>query len=204
MNVSEKKPIPVTGFVTAGGRSSRMGKDKAWLRLGGSTLVERVIAAVRPVTASVSIIANDDKYKELGLEVFADRNEGVGPLEAIRTALANSQTRLALVVGCDLPFVSTELLGYMIEASDTYDAVVPLGPDDRFEPLCALYSTGVLETVTALIVEGERRVSPLFERVRTRFIPFHEIARLNGSAHFFMNINTPADYLKARELMRDA
>src|SRR5262249_35555738 len=94
----------VTGFVTAGGRSSRMGRDKAWLMLDGRAMIEHVVTALSPATDAVAIIANDDEYKKLGLPVFADSKAGIGPLEAIRTALANSKTERVLLVGCDMPF----------------------------------------------------------------------------------------------------
>src|SRR5437867_2326627 len=83
----------VTAFITAGGKSTRMGEDKAWLRLGGRSMIERVIGALKPITNNLAIIANDAEYRVLGLPVFSDEHFGIGPLEAIRTALANAQTR---------------------------------------------------------------------------------------------------------------
>src|SRR5215831_1707200 len=95
----------VTGFITAGGRSSRMGRDKAWLMLDGRPMIEHVVSALSPAADTVAIIANDDEYKKLGRPVFADSAAGIGPLEAIRIALANSKTERVLLVGCDMPFV---------------------------------------------------------------------------------------------------
>jgi molybdopterin-guanine dinucleotide biosynthesis protein A len=193
--------MDATGFVTAGGRSSRMGCDKAWLQLGQHTLIERVIAALAPVTASVAIIANRDEYHRLGLPVYADTNIGIGPIEAIRTALANTSTELVVLAGCDLPFVTSELFAFLLDEAAGYEAVVPIGPDARIEPLCAVYSTRALEVVTDLIASGERKLSRLLEQVKTRLIAFDELRNLRGSELFFENINTPEDYRRALELL---
>src|SRR6266404_3694915 len=90
-DILDNKMNEAAGFVTAGGRSSRMGKDKAWLELAGRPMIEHVIAALQPVTSSVSIVANDIEYTRLGLPVFADSQAGIGPLEAIRTTLKNTK-----------------------------------------------------------------------------------------------------------------
>jgi molybdopterin-guanine dinucleotide biosynthesis protein A len=185
------------GFIAAGGQSSRMGRDKAWLQLGDRTLIERVIAALSPVTLAVAIIANSPEYLRLGLPVFCDENESVGPLEAIRVALSRSRTELVVLVGCDLPFVRSELFEYLLDVAADYEAVVPVGPDGRLEPLCAVYSTSALGVVTSLVASGERKAARVFESVRSRRVAFDEIRHLAGSEFFFENINTPEDYLRA-------
>lgn len=187
------------GFVTAGGRSSRMGKDKAWLEFGGQSMIERVIAALSPVTASVSIIANGPEYSRLGLPVFGDTREGIGPLEAIRTALANTNLRRAVLVGCDLPFVTTDLFRFLLNIGGDYQVVLPVGPDGKLETLCAIYCKQMLPIVSDLIDGGERKVSLLFDRVATRLVVFEELRHLRGSELFFENVNTPTDYARAIE-----
>src|SRR5690349_8915910 len=165
------------GFVTAGGNSSRMGRDKAWLELDGVAMIERVIAALRPVTGRVTIIANRPEYTRLNLAVIADIHKGVGPLEAIRTALANARQSRVVLVGCDLPFVTPELFTRLLELAGDAQAVVPMDGEGRLEPLCAVYSTAALTAVTELIMAGERKVSGLFDRVPTRYVAFTELAR---------------------------
>ena len=160
-------------------------------------MIERVIAAIRPVTSSITVIANSGEYARLGLPVVADTYVGIGPLEAIRTAMANSPTPRAVLVGCDLPFVTSQLFSYLLSIEGSYQAIVPVGPDERLEPLCAIYSAQSLESVTALIESGERKVSRLFELIPTRFVAFDEVRRLRGSGLFFENVNTVEDYRRA-------
>ncbi len=156
------------GFVTAGGNSSRMGRDKAWLELDGVPMIERVVAALRPVTRGVTVIANRPEYTRLNLPLVADTHAGVGPLEAIRTALVNAQLSYVVLVGCDLPFVTPQLFAHLLSVADDAQAVVPLNVDGRFEPLCAIYSTAALPVVSELVAAGERKVSRLFDRISTR------------------------------------
>jgi molybdopterin-guanine dinucleotide biosynthesis protein A len=195
--------MEITGFVTAGGRSSRMGRDKAWLDLNGRAMIERVIAALAPAVSSVAIIANAPEYHRLGLPVLADTSTGIGPLEAIRTALINCPTTHAILVGCDLPFVTAELFEALAIQASEYEAVVPVGPDGRLEPLCAVYSKRALDRVIDLIESGERKISLLFDLIRTRLVAFDELRRLEGAELFFLNVNTPEDYSRALEMARD-
>jgi molybdopterin-guanine dinucleotide biosynthesis protein A len=204
--------LKATGFVTAGGRSTRMGRDKALLELGGRPIIEHIIEALQPVTSGLAVIANSDEYRRFGLPVYADTNRSIGPLEAIRTALANSPTPLVILTGCDMPFVTSELFAHLLEVANeipqgtteagqlTPDfpfAVVPLNEEGKPEPLCAVYSTAALEAVSDLIGEGGRRVSLLFEKIACRLVSFGEISHLQNSDFFFENLNTPEDFERA-------
>jgi molybdopterin-guanine dinucleotide biosynthesis protein A len=190
----------VSSFITAGGRSSRMGTDKAWLELDGRPMIEHVIAAVQPVTSTVAIIANKPEYQRLGYPLFADSQSGIGPLEALRIALSNTATDRVILVACDLPFVKSALFRFLIEASHQHQATVPIGPDGKLEPLCAVYHRDALNVVSDLIVEGQRKIGLVFDRIATRVIAFAELAHLSGADRFFANINTPEDYIRLRKL----
>lgn len=179
-----------------------MGKDKAWLDLGGRAMIQYVIAALVPVTARVAIIANGPEYDRLGLPVFADTRPGIGPLEGIRTALSNALPSPVVLVGCDLPFVTSDLFKLLLSISGNHHATVPIGADGKLEPLCAVYFPDALPVVTDLIARGQRKISLLFDRVPTRLVAFEELRHLVGSELFFENINTPEDYVRASEALR--
>jgi molybdopterin-guanine dinucleotide biosynthesis protein A len=191
-----------TGFITAGGRSSRMGIDKAWLEIEGQSLIERTLASVRAVTSSVAIIANTEGYGSLGVPVFVDSHQGVGPLEAVRVALSNTETNRVLLVACDLPFLTPELFSFLLSIPSKNQAVVPLSADNQIEPLCAIYCKNSLHAVETLIEQGERKMAKLFEKVPTRFVEFKEIRELDGANLFFENINTPEDHNRALRRFR--
>ena len=179
-----------------------MGMDKAWLDLGGRAMIEHVIAKLLPVTDRLAIIANSPEYARLGHPIFADSQPDIGPLEAIRTALFSALTPRVLLVGCDLPFVTTDLFKLLLSTPGDQFATVPIGPDGRLEPLCAIYRAEALPVVTDLIKQGERKVSFLFDRIPTRFVAFEELTHLAGSEVFFENINTPEDYDRAKQVLR--
>ena len=176
-----------------------MGKDKAWLELAGRPMIEHVIAALQPVTTSVSIIANDSEYARLGFPVLPDAHSGIGPLEAIRISLLNARKPRALLVGCDLPFVTAELFRFLVSLDATYEAVVPMSANQKLEPLCAIYRSSGLNAVESLIASGGRKISLLYDRISTRFVGFEELQHLAGSELFFNNVNTPDDYAQAIE-----
>lgn len=186
-----------SGFITAGGKSSRMGADKAWLLFDDQPLICRVIAAVEQVTSEIAIIANVPGYERLGLPIFADENPGIGPLEAVRTALSNSRKDRVLLVACDLPFVTPGLFQFLLKLSADHQIVVPMAANGMLEPLCAIYSKSVLPAATQLIHSGERKVSSLFDQAATRFVRFDEMSFLRHADYFFDNINTPDDYQRA-------
>jgi molybdopterin-guanine dinucleotide biosynthesis protein A len=160
-------------------------------------MIEYVIRALTPVTPTVAIIANSPEFARLGYRVYADTHAGVGPLEAIRTALSNSLTSRVALVGCDLPFVTPELFDLLLRLPGDQHATVPVGADKNLEPLCAIYRTEALPVVTGLMARGERKISLLFDRVPTRLVTFDELRHLPGSELFFENINTPEDYARA-------
>lgn len=103
--------VEVTGIIVAGGRSSRMGQDKALLRLGGVTVLERIAAVLGQVTKRVIAVTRDpEQYRELGLEMTADLYPGLGPLSGIHAGLSASNTEWGIVVACDMPLVQPEIL----------------------------------------------------------------------------------------------
>jgi molybdopterin-guanine dinucleotide biosynthesis protein A len=188
------------GFILAGGASSRMGEDKSRLRLGGQTFVERVAGALSPLASRLSLVSSRPDASAHELPVVRDLYESLGALGGIHAALSACRAPLALVVSCDLPFVTRELFERLLSLqTDDADAVAPVQPDGRPQPLCALYSAATCARVAEeLIRTGELRPRELLRRVRTRWVAFAELADLPHSARFFENVNTPEEYEKAK------
>lgn len=182
---------PASGFVLAGGRSTRMGTDKALLARDGRTLLERVAAQVEQAAGNVTIVADPQRYGHFGWPVIADRIPGRGPLGGIVTALEASRREWNLVVACDMPGLDHEFLAGLIaqacELGPGIQCLAPAGPGGP-EPLCAVYRLDAL-IVLRNALEGNilkmRKVLDLLE-VRYRQVP--------GGARF-SNINTMADWL---------
>jgi molybdopterin-guanine dinucleotide biosynthesis protein A len=183
-----------------------MGTDKARLMLGGRTFTERVAAALGAIAPQISIVGARPESDELNFPVVEDIYRGCGALGGLHAALSACRAPWAAVVSCDLPFVTGELFARLCELRTAQaDAVVPRQPDGRPQPLCALYSPSrCLALAARLLGEGERRPRVLLQQASTRWVAPAELADLRDAELFFLNVNTPEDYERARERMKTA
>jgi molybdopterin-guanine dinucleotide biosynthesis protein A len=204
-NSSRAQMIEFEGFILAGGASSRMGADKAALALGGETLVARVSRALEVVASRVSVVSSREGHDVFGLAVVRDVHSGAGALGGLHAALAACRAPWALVVSCDLPFVTPELFARLASfAVDQLDAVAPRQRDGRPQPLCTLYAARACRAVAErLLDEGELRPRELLRQVRTRWVSPDELSDLTRAEHFFTNVNTPEEYERAKAAMND-
>jgi molybdenum cofactor guanylyltransferase len=190
--------VTLVGFAVAGGRSLRMGRDKALLPWGGSTLLDHTLDRLHGVCADVRILSGPQpRYLDRGLPVIADLTPDAGPLAGLEAALAAPGVEAGLFLGVDLPFVTVDLLRALAADAGEADAVVPV-VDGRPEPLCALYGAACLEPVRAALRDGDRRMTSFWPRVRVRQLTEDRIERFGPPAALFANINSPKDYDQAR------
>jgi len=173
--------------------------------LEGHTFVERIAEALRPITPNISLVSARPGSFGARLPVVADIQRDCGALGGIHAALSACRAPWAAIVSCDLPFVTGELFLRLKDFCDEEtDAVAPLQPDGRPQPLCALYSPArCLELVEQLLREGERRPRVLLRQAHTRWVVPAELADLPDAGLFFMNVNTPEDYERAREQSKE-
>jgi molybdenum cofactor guanylyltransferase len=193
---------PITqleAFILAGGASSRMGTDKSQLLLEDQTFVERIAATLQTVTDTIRLVGSSPNST---LATVRDIYPRWGALGGLHAALTACRREWAIVVACDLPFVTAELFRSLAALRTShdgpYDAIVPLQPDGRPQPLAALYrAEPCAARATELIEAGRRRPLDLLQTVNTRWVEFAEIANLAQAERFFVNINTPEDYYEA-------
>ncbi|MFB3813470.1 MAG: molybdenum cofactor guanylyltransferase [Terriglobales bacterium] len=187
-----------TGFVLAGGKSSRMGRDKAFLVLDGRTLLERALEHLRAVTKRVMIVGQREKFAAYG-EVVEDVYPECGPLGGIHAALTASTTELNLVLAVDSPYVSAELLGHVLGRARNSPAVavVPRA-GGRLHPLCAVYRQSFRERAEAALRVGQHKIQALFTPDETLVLEEAELERLSFPAAMFENVNTPEEFERAR------
>jgi molybdopterin-guanine dinucleotide biosynthesis protein A len=191
------------GFILAGGASSRMGQNKARLRLGGQTFVARVAAALHVIAPQVSVVSVRPDSAGSNLPVVPDVFRDCGALGGLHAALKACRASWAAVVSCDLPFVTGELLSRLAtRATPAHDAVAPRQTDGRVQPLCALYRPAVcLARAEELLRAGELRPRVLLQHVRTRLVLPVELDDLPNSDLLLMNVNTPDDFARAQEII---
>jgi len=191
----------------AGGVSRRLGKNKALERIGGRTLIERVIDSLVPLTTEVLVVVARPKQAAALLlpswvRVVADRYPGRGSLGGIFTGLEASAESWSLVVACDMPFLNLDLLRHLIEESADVDAVVPC-LNGQPEPLHALYSKTCLAPMQRRLQAGHLKIAPLFDTVRVRYVDEGTIDRIDPRHRSFFNVNTRAELEEALRLVRE-
>jgi len=177
------------GYVLAGGRSSRMGRDKALLPIQGRTLVERVARAVEAAAGSVVLVGNPALSECTGYPAIPDIYPGEGPLGGILTALRHTGAEWNLVTACDMPELTPAFLTYLFDTAlrSGGDIVMPAGATGLPEPLCAVYRETARGPMEARFAEGTRKVTDAFRDL-------HTIVLQAPEQKLFHNINTPQDW----------
>jgi molybdenum cofactor guanylyltransferase len=189
---------PITGAILAGGRSSRLGTNKALVTLGGRPIIRRVLSALTAALPETMIIAADPGvYAELGVPVLPDRQAGAGPLGGVYTALLESRNPHVFCIACDMPFAHPAVIAALAARAAEADVVVPESATG-LEPLHAVYARDCLPVLAALLASGERRVTALFARVRVCRVPAADLLALDPSGRAFDNVNTPEELARAR------
>jgi molybdopterin-guanine dinucleotide biosynthesis protein A len=191
----------VSGIILAGGSSSRLGEDKALVRVAGRSLIERVIDVLRPLVANIVLVAQSaEPLAHLGLPVVADVYPGVGTLGGLHAGLNAIRTEYGLVVGCDMPFLNAGLLRFMMSQVRGYDVVMPR-VGKYYEPLHALYARRCALVVERSILAGRRRIRRALADLCIRYIEESEIDRYDLDHLSFYNVNTPEELERAQVLL---
>jgi molybdopterin-guanine dinucleotide biosynthesis protein A len=185
----------IGGYVLVGGRSKRFGQDKALLEIEGKPMALRAAAALQPVTATVTLVGSPEKYTRLGLRVISDPSEDVGPLAGLLAALEDTLHAWNLVTACDMPFLRSEFLAFLVQQAQQRraDVLLPLGPEGLPEPLCAAYSRGCRHEIRRQVERGTRKVTRAFENLRVEEVPANDYARFDPDGRLFTNLNRVAD-----------
>lgn len=187
--------------ILAGGKSSRMGQNKALLPIDGISNIERIVQILRKDFTDISIVTNNkDSYEFLQLPMTEDRVKEKGPLAGIQAGLLASPQETNFFVACDMPFVSVEVAKRLVELSDGYDAVVPV-IDGRQHPLFAVYKKSVLPELEKCLLANELRLIHLLDKVNTNYVTEAflnlEIAKMDK---VFYNMNHPSEYEEAKKI----
>lgn len=173
-----------------------MGTDKSQLLIDRQTFTERISETLLKLTDSVTIVGKQPEGSKL--PSVSDVYPQWGALGGLHAALAACRREWAVVVACDLPFVTAELFLFLSSLRLDHEAVVPIQPDGRPQPLATLYRVDPCrQRATELIEAGRRRPLDLLETVQTRWVSFDEMRNLEQAERFFVNINTPSDYYEA-------
>jgi molybdenum cofactor guanylyltransferase len=188
----------LAAFILAGGKSTRMGTDKAFVALDGRTLLARALELARTVTADVRIVGSPEKFAAFAT-VVEDVFPGCGPLGGIHAALRSSQKELNLILAVDVPFVSFALLQFLITRARNSSATVTVSCTNAgWQPLCAIYRREFAEAAENALREGRYKIDALFEDAPTQAIVEAELESAGFSPKIFRNLNTPEELKSAQ------
>ncbi|MFD1708681.1 molybdenum cofactor guanylyltransferase [Siminovitchia sediminis] len=182
-------------IILAGGKSSRMGQNKALMKVGGTRVIDRIAFEMRPISEKLIVIANHPgSYKTLDALILEDDLEfkGQGPLAGIYTGLKAAESGPCLIVACDMPFASAELGVKLITLlqKNGREAVIP-AQDGQIHPLFGAYHAKIADAVKRTLRDGKRSVKALLDQVNTEFF------EIEKETDAFWNMNTRDDYIAA-------
>lgn len=189
--------MELAGVVLCGGAGRRIGGDKAKIRLGGQTLVERVADRIGAVASPVVLAAGDADVPRLPYARVRDARPHAGPLGGIVGAFAATTAPLLAVVAADMPFVSPDLLATLADLMDDFDAVVPV-TERGTQPLHAVYARSAAGELSAALSAGDLRLRSALRRLKVRRAADDVWRAVDASGRFAWNVNTREDLVKLR------
>jgi molybdenum cofactor guanylyltransferase len=188
------------GFLLAGGKSSRMGTDKALLQFRGQTLLDRALTVMTPVCNRVMLVGDPDRFAKYGvaknLPIVTDIFPDCGPLGGIHAALVHSTAELNLMMAVDMPFVSEKVLEFLFSAAEASNAVITVPRAGRgLQPLCAVYRRDFSAAAEQSLRAGMYKIEAVFTAVPIQVIEERNLVAAGFSERTFFNVNTPQDRL---------
>jgi molybdenum cofactor guanylyltransferase len=198
--------LDVSCIVLAGGKSTRLGRNKAFETIGEKSLLARAVSSLASFNSEIIIVvAKESSLPELvdyqRLKIVRDIFSGKGSLGGIYTGLVDSKSFYNIVVACDMPFLSPDLLHYMVDQAENYDIVIPK-INETLEPLHSVYSKRCIPSLKYLIEQNRLSILELIPMVKIRYIQDEEIDRFDPEHLSFFNINTETDLRSGIELVR--
>lgn len=188
----------ITGVILIGGKSRRMGRDKAFLQIAGKPLFERVLEVFRESFDRVVLVGDRaERFAGYGLPVLPDIYPG-SALGGLYTGLYHAATEHVFVGSCDQPFPNPTIVRYLCSLKSGFDAVVP-ALTHGFEPLFALYTKSCLGPMKELLESGNFCAYGYYPKIQVRYVQGEELARLDRNERSFVNVNTPEELEKIRK-----
>ena len=191
----------MTAVVLAGGRSVRLGRDKALVELAGRPLIQHVIGRVSALGNEIIVVTSQaNSLPPLGVRKVADIYPGKGPLGGIYSGLKAAHTHHCLVLACDMPLLNLDLLRHLMDLASDFDIVVPR-VGSNLEPLHAVYAKSCLQSIDDALQHDRLQVQSFFDQVKVRYVEDAELKQFDPEHLSFFNINSQSDLERAQALL---
>ncbi len=183
----------LTGIILSGGKSARMGRDKAFIKINGTPIIQRIYDIFKRCFNEIIIVTNQkEAYAGFEAKIVNDLIANRGALGGLYTGLYLSFYPYSFCVACDMPFLNESLIRYLVGQTNGYDAVVPR-TEDGLQPLHAVYSKSCLKPIKDLMDIGKYKIIDFYPLIRIKIIEEPEFINLDRMKKSFVNINTPED-----------
>jgi molybdopterin-guanine dinucleotide biosynthesis protein A len=185
----------ITGIILSGGKSLRMGQNKAFIKIEGVPIINRTSALFKELFQEVIIVTNEKElFKNLDLKVYTDILPNKGALGGLYTGIYFSQFNYSFCVACDMPFINKSLVQYLAKKIEGEDVIVPR-TKDGLQPLHALYSKNCLHPIKVAIDQGKYKIMDFYSMVKVRIVEEDEFISIDPSKGSFINVNTPDELI---------
>lgn len=205
----------INGIILSGGQSSRMGEDKALMKVGTKTIIEIVIDKLKPFCDEIIISAdNIDEYSKFGYKVVPDRYKNSGPLSGIYSSLLESNSERNFIISCDLPLIGSELIEQIIETKSDKEIILPV-TNGKYHQLCGVYSRSIIPEAESILRRGEEEKGGKEEKENRRkrktsvkrLLEISDVEFVNVtdmvSENEFLNMNTKEDFTIIEKLLSE-
>lgn len=186
--------LNLTGIILSGGKSLRMGKNKAFIEIEGLPMIERILNLFKKIFNEILIITNDkNQFSHLNnVKIYNDLVPYKGALGGLFTGIFYSSYEYSFCVGCDMPFLNESLIKFLIKKIEGEDIIVPK-TEKGLEPLHAIYSKRCLSLIKKMIDSGKSRIIDIYPLLNVKIIEENEFIKLDPERKSFLNINTPEE-----------
>ncbi len=192
--------MEATAIILAGGKNSRMGKNKAFLQVGQKTIIDGLVNDLKTSFSEIIISSNEPElYDYLQVKIVKDIIPGLGPLSGMHSALQKATFEKSLILACDMPFLDMQLAELLVQESQGYDIAIPK-LDKHLEPLFAVYDKTCVKHIEACLRNSISKIIDFYPKVKVNYLSWDMISELVGTEDVFFNVNTPKDLQKARRL----
>jgi len=194
--------ISCCAVILAGGLNTRMkGRNKAFLKIGGQTILERLLKSLQPHFKEILLAARQpDHYEGQPVRVVKDLYTDRSSLTGIHAGLLNAKAPFAFMVPCDCPFLQSGLIRLLLqELEPDLDVIVPF-LDGHYQPLCAIYSKRCIPVIEAQLNSNDYKIIHMFDRMNVKIVPGEKLVAADPGLLSFLNVNTPAAYDACRNL----
>ena len=181
----------VTGIILSGGKSTRMGENKAFIELEGVPIVRRIYTLFKELFQEVIIVTNQQElFKNFDSKIYSDLIPNQGALGGLYTGLFFSTFQYSFCVACDMPFIKKALVQYIINHIEGEDVIVPR-TEDGLQPLHAIYSKNCLDPIKIIMEQGKYKIIDFYNQVNVKIVEEKDFTVLDPLRESFINVNTP-------------